>query len=260
MMKYIPTDVFECLSINLDLTSVMQLGRTCKDTKFLAGKANEIADSLSLEKLTNITQQIIYVNTVLTDDSQRHKVCNDILNNIMSSPLKNYIIDIIYMYFYETKNETYTKEFILNTLERVHQKHVLFSTREKEVWELFQQFWLGDSYYISVFITSKKSNCELLFQTIDNDTIDVTILDPNTETTSEHFQVNNIQGILSYIWQRCGRKFFLELNEPMCQVVREYNVSKSPRSFDKLYHIYLHVQEVQQPFLKLAEDMTKKII
>ena len=259
-MKYIPTDVFECLSSNLDLTSIMQLGRTCQDTKFLTVKANKMVESLSLEKLTKIIQQIVSVNTILTNAQQRHHISSVILNNMFSSPIKDYIIDIMDWFYYEMKSETYTKEFILNTLDKVQQNHGLFSTREQEVWELFQQFWLGNTYYISVFITSKTANCDVLFQTKNKDIIEVTVLTPNHEPTSEHFQVQNIHGILSFIWQKCDRKFFLELRNSTCQVIREYNVSKSPRSFERLYHIYLHVQNVQKPFLQLAEDMQKNIV
>jgi hypothetical protein len=259
-MKYIPLDVLDCVSSNLDIPSMMQIGFCCRDTKFLTVKAKKIVETQSLQKLKKIIQQMIDVNTTLSNTEQRHKIGIKILQNMNASPIINYIIDIVLWYYYQTKNDMYTKEFILSTLDKVQQKHVSLSTREQEVWELFQQFWLGDSYYVSVFISSKTMNCEAIFQSLDNNTIDITVLNSNTGTTNEHFQYNNIDGMLSFIWQQCGRKFFLELHDPTCQIVREYNVSKTPRSFEKLYHIYMHVQDIQQPFLQLVENMTKKIV
>lgn len=258
-MKYIPVDVFDCVSENLDLTSIIQLGRTCRDTKFFATRANDFVTKKSNSTIKTIVCEMIKVFDILQNVQLRDHICRGIARNVMQSAIQTSIIDTICMSCYEHTRIIFNRETVAETLEKVEKKMVL-SNADQQIWNLFQQFWLGNSFYISIFMTSVACKSDVLLQMHTNATINVTIMKSGEETISSDFHVDNVNEMVSFIWTNCSKKFMLDASIVSSQVIRQHNVAKTPNSFDRLYHVYLHIKEVQHPFFQVVEEMNKKIM
>ena len=258
MKQYIPSDVCYAVSAYLDIESTAQFGRVSTTTKFLAKELNNHVQNVSKNKIQSIVSGICSIFTTLTTTYVRHSICRDILQNVNDSNLRNMIMNVVFMYYYEMVGNTYSNDFIEATLEKVEKGNSLTDI-ENNIWELYQQFWLGNDFYTSVFMSSNILECEVLLQTISNNQVNITILRPDYESISQDFYLKDVDNIVSFIWGLCGKKFFVNISEMSCKIVREYNVSKTPQSFDRIYQVYLALKEMQQPFYNVVEGLKKKI-
>lgn len=258
MMKYIPADVFDCVSTYLDITEKIQLGKVCKDTLFLAERGNALILEKSLLNIKTISDEMIRVHDILTNRQQRHIICKSIAKNVLESSISHTIINTICMSYYQFTGHFCYDDFVEDMLEKVV-KEIAMTEREQQVWEIFQHFWLGNDFYSSVFLSSNKTDSTVLIQMFSKSKSTITILKSGSETIARDVIVSDINEIASFILDNCGKKFFLDAEVTSTQIVREYNVSKTPQSFDRLYHVYLHLKEIQYPFFKVNEDMQKKL-
>jgi hypothetical protein len=257
-MKYIPADVFDCVSTHLDIPETINLGKVCKDALFLARRANTIVTEKSLSTIRTISEEMTRIHNIFTNEQQRHTICKSIAENVLESSISTSIINTICVSYYQYTGHICYDDVVEHMLEKIV-KEVAITDREQEVWEVFQHFWLGNSFYSSVFLSSNKTDATVLIQMFSQFKATITIMKSGCETTACDIVVTDVDQIVSFIWDNCGKKFFLDAEVTSTQVIREYNVSKTPSSFDRLYHVYLHLKEVQHPFFKVNEDMQKKL-
>lgn len=258
-MKYIPADVFDYVSSNLDIVSIVQLGKVCKDTKFLTSKAMNVLSEMSNSNTNNILSEMAIAYDMLTQPLNKKDICKKITTKVLQSELSSMIINTMHKFYYEMTGDMIAMDVIETMLDKVDKDQIL-TEREQNMWELFEQFWLGNRFYISVFVSNVKTNSDVLIQMQSKGLVEITTLKNKHETQSQHFGINDVQDIVSFIWENCGKKFFMDTSGTTCQVIREYNVAKTPNSFDRWYNIYLHMKDVQHPFYQVAEKMTKNIM
>jgi hypothetical protein len=258
MMRYIPADVFDCVSTHLEITEKIQLGKVCKDTLFLARRGNTLLKDKSFLTIRTISEEMLRVHDILTDKQKRHIICKSIAENVLESSISYSIINTICTSYYQFTGHICHDDIVEDMLEKIVQG-IAITNREQEIWEVFQHFWLGNDFYSSVFLSSNKTNTTVLIQMFSNFKATITIMKSGKENIARDIIVTDVDKIVSFIWESCGKKFFLDAEVTSTQVVREYNVSKTPHSFDRLYHVYLHLKEVQHPFFKVNEDMQKKL-
>lgn len=258
MMKYIPVDVFDCVSDNLDIISIAQLGKVCCDTRFLAKKASKLINELAYSTINNLLQEMIRVYTVLSNEQNRHVISKKIAERILQSDIADTILNTICMSFYEMTGEIFFAEPIFNVLNKIHDNITLTDT-EKKLWSMFQHFWLGSSFYISILMHSTSMDVDVLFQMLSPSQLNVTVLKSGKETICCDFNVYDIDKVVSFISNNVGNKFYIDMSITSCQIVREYTFSKTPSSFDRLYYVYLHVKDIQMPFFQFVKDMEKNI-
>jgi hypothetical protein len=258
MMKYIPVDVFDCVSDNLDIISVVQLAKVCKDTQFLTEKAKTIVIKQATLTTKHVINEMLKVYNVLTSEQKRHDIAKEIATNVLQSAMATRIVDTICMSCYEMTGEIHISQTIFNMLEKVQNDSILTDI-EKKTWKMFQNFWLGSDFYVSVIITSKETDVDVLMQLMSSSKLSITILKPGKETVCCDFDVWESDDIISFIITSAGKRFCIDATFSSGQIIRDYTFSKTPSSFDRLYHVYLHIKDIQKPFLQLMEDMKKNI-
>jgi hypothetical protein len=259
-MNSVPTEVLECISSTLDIVSMTQLGMVCKDTTFLAENAKKLVERDAYIVLQHTLSSLMQINTMLRDTYKRHDICKDILKNVAMSGITTSIMNVFTTFCFLMSRNEYSSDFVSSALEKVHNDDYL-TDREKYVWTLFQEFWLGNTFHTSVFINTTSKN--IIIDTKGQTQLCVTICESSCQSSQSsqschYFDINDAHGIVSLIWDTCGKKAFMNVNEVSVNVHRQYIVAKTPEAFQN-YHTYCHVQDIQKPFFQLEEDMKKKI-
>ncbi len=250
-MKSMPVEMFEHITNYLDIVSQVQLGMVCKDTQHVSLQAKKEVMRKCVSTFEKILQTAKDTCITLSKQQSRDNICKSILHNVNLSGIQTTIMNVMLMFYYQMSGNTYSHECISNTLSKVTQ-NVALTDKEHKIWELCKEFWLGTDFSISIIIDNT------IILTVDAKKQVIVEIFKNDHTFTCEFQIDDVDGIVSFAVEHCGLRFFNNNTSILSRINRTYNVSKTPLAMDKGYHVYCHMQDVQRPFLQLVDNINKK--